>query len=56
MAGKRITTTADDDNAFGREVLDQILEYIGANFEPEDVFDEDVLKQWAKDNGYASVD
>lgn len=55
MAGKRITTTAED-NAFGREFLDQILEYVSANFSPDDVFDEDVLAQWAKDNGYASVD
>lgn len=55
MAGKRITTTAED-NAFGREFFEQILEYVSDNFQPEDVFDVDVLEQWAKDNGYASVD
>lgn len=49
-------TTDFEDKKFGNEFLGQILDYIAANFEPEDVFDEDVLAQWAKDNGYASVD
>jgi hypothetical protein len=55
MAGKRITTTAED-NAFGCEFLEQVLEYVSDNFEPEDVFDVAILEQWAKDNGYASID
>ena len=54
MAGRR--TTSGDEQAFGSTFLDQIIEYISDNFEPEDIFDEDVLRQWAKDNGYASVD
>ena len=49
-------TSAFEDKEFGQEFLGQILAYIADNFEPEDVFDEDVLRQWAKDNGYVSVD
>ena len=51
----RITSTFED-KEFGQEFLSQILDYIADNFEPEEVFDEDALQQWAKDNGYASVD
>lgn len=49
-------TTGFEDNKFGQEFLGQILDYIANNFEPEEVFDVDVLEQWAKDNGYESVD
>lgn len=29
-----------------------VLKYIADNFEPEDVFDAEVLANWALDNGY----
>lgn len=30
----------------------EVLAYIADNFDPEDVFDEEVLVRWAEDNGY----
>ncbi len=39
-------------HAFGREMLEQVLEWIGQNMEPGEVFDENILRQWAEDNGW----
>lgn len=32
--------------------LDEVIEWIKNNLNPEDVFDEDDLIEWAEDNGY----
>jgi len=45
-------TTMNENRDFGSEFLELILEYIGENFVPEDVFSEKQLSQWAEDNGY----
>ena len=39
-------------HAFGWNFFDQIVEWIGDNLEPEDVFDEKALSAWAEFNGY----
>ena len=45
-----------DDNAFGREFLDQITSWIGSNMEPADIFEEKKLEEWATDNGFIKGD
>jgi len=32
--------------------LDEVIEWIKRNLNPEDVFDENDLEAWAEDNGY----
>ena len=48
-------TTADEDQGFAEALaqecdlnvdLSKVFEYINANFDPEDVFDEDRLREW----------
>ena len=45
------STTADE-KAFGAEFLDEIANWIAAEFKPEDIFDEVDLEDWAKENGW----
>jgi hypothetical protein len=33
-------------------LLEQAADYIAANFDPDDVFSEEKLKEWALDNGF----
>lgn len=52
-----IRTSARQDSNFINEMfsttlLEQAMQFIADNFEPEDIFEEDVMKQWAEDNGY----
>lgn len=52
-----IRTSARQDSNFINEMfsttlLEQAMQFIVDNFEPEDIFEEDVMKQWAEDNGY----
>jgi len=44
------------ESKFGREFLDQILEFVRDNYEPQDIFDQKTLKTWAEDNGYIPED
>lgn len=50
------TSTRQDSNfiseMFSSTLLEQAMQFIADNFEPEDIFEEDVMKQWAEDNGY----
>ena len=50
------TTTQAEDNRFADIFLVSILEYVAENFEPEDVFPDNVLESWAEtwagNNGY----
>jgi hypothetical protein len=39
-------------HAFGREMLDQLLDWIVENMEPDEVFDDQTLRQWAEDHGW----
>jgi hypothetical protein len=52
-----IRTSARQDSNFINEMfsttlLEQAMQFIVDNFEPEDIFEEDVMGQWAEDNGY----
>ena len=42
-----MSSNLDQEKAFGREFLDNILEWIGSIMSPEDVFDEKKLSAWA---------
>lgn len=37
---------------FGSEFLGLIVDWIGENLNPDDVFGEDALKDWAESHGY----
>ena len=39
-------------DSFGIKFLDDIIDWIGKNLDPEDVFREKLLKEWAESNGY----
>ena len=46
-----------DNESFTKEImaaypLDCAIDWIKSNMEPEDVFDEDKLSDWAESNGY----
>lgn len=45
-------TSYMEDNAFGREFLDDIVEWIRANLQPTDVFTKAQLQAWAEANDY----
>ena len=40
------------DDLFGNYPLDQAIEWINSNLDPDDVFDDAALETWAVDNGY----
>ena len=46
------TNQAFTGSIIGGDLLDKVVEYISDNLRPEDVFEEDELKEWANDNGY----
>ena len=50
------TSTRQDSNfiseMFSSTLLEQAMQFIADNFEPEDIFEEDVMKEWANENGY----
>ena len=37
---------------FGNEVFDWIVDWIASNLAPEDVFQEEILDEWAEANNY----
>jgi hypothetical protein len=45
-------TTKLEDDRFGGEFLEEIIEWVASNLNPEDVFDHDALEEWALDNGF----
>lgn len=49
-------STLEQDKRFGREFLDQIIDWIAANLEPDDVFSLETLLDWANYNGLVSED
>lgn len=47
-----MATTESQDNAFGRAMLDSVVAWISENLEPQDVFDDKQLGDWAENNDY----
>ena len=45
-------STIEQDKRFGGIFLDNIVEWVGDNFDPEEVFSEEQLELWAKEQGY----
>ena len=41
-----------EDDLFGSEFLEIIVAWVGANLDPNDVFDRRKLVNWAIDNGF----
>jgi len=50
------TTTRQDadfnDSVISHSLLEESIEWIGSNLDPEDVFDDSDLVYWATSNGY----
>lgn len=42
----------NDDGTIQDYALDEAIEFIKSNFNPEDIFDGDQLASWARHNGY----
>lgn len=40
------------DAVISQYLLDEAIDYIAFNYKPEDVFSDEQLDEWAKDNGY----
>ncbi len=40
------------DSIFSSNLLEDVIDWIKDNLNPEDVFEENVLSVWAEDNGY----
>jgi len=38
--------------SYSGEILENAVEFISANFDPEEIFSEDQLTRWAKENGF----
>ena len=45
-----------DETAFGKEFMQQIIDWIPGQFEPDEVFELDRLKEWALENGFVEDD
>ena len=39
-------------SVINENLLDEAINWIKSNMNPDDVFDEDQLEEWAKDNGF----
>jgi hypothetical protein len=52
----RATSTRQDSDFISEVIsstlLEQAMQFIADNFEPEDIFEEDVMREWANENGY----
>jgi hypothetical protein len=53
---KRTTTTREDEDFVSamdlKHLLERAAEYIAGNFDPEDIYPEEKLREWALDNGF----
>ena len=49
-------STSSQDNAFGRAMLEAIVDWIAENMDPADVFTDKKLADWAESNGYEKED
>ena len=41
-----------DQKSFGDDCLDMIVEWVGANLDPGQVFDIETMTEWFEDEGY----
>ena len=48
-------STANQDSAFGGVFLESIIEWIAENVDPEDVFEDRQLRDWAENNNFVSA-
>lgn len=48
-------SSVSQDNAFGREFLDRIVDWIPTEMSPEDIFSESTLIRWATDKGIKAL-
>lgn len=48
--------TQQQERSFGSDFAQLVIEWVGDNCAPEEVFAEKVLEEWAKDNGWVKVD
>lgn len=46
------SSSNNENQKFGREFLDQMMDFIAENFEPEDIFTETRLRECAEEMGY----
>jgi hypothetical protein len=57
--GRAISVSLDEpdvDGMLGDVDKDELTEYVGRSFDPEDVFSETQLDKWAEANGYVKSD
>jgi len=47
-----MATTSQQDSIINDLILEDAIEWIAGNMEPEGVFKEDELRSWAESNGY----
>ena len=54
----RFTRQTEDDftmSVFGGIFLDTVVGWVADNLDPEDVFTEKQLEEWAEDNGFTRI-
>ena len=49
-------TTIAEDKSFGTDFLENIIDWIRSNLEPEDVFSDSQLRDWALNNGFEETE
>ena len=42
-----------DHEEFGKRFLEDVVDFIRDHFDPEDIFDESALEDWAEENGWS---
>jgi len=50
-----MSTSTSQDEAFGREFLDRIVDWIPSRLSPDDVFSESALIKWAREMGIKNL-
>jgi hypothetical protein len=57
------STTSNEDDEFlenmgliPKDLLERAAEYIAGNFPPEDVYEEQQLRDWAVENGFKEIE
>lgn len=50
-----MSTTTYQDNKFGLDFLEHIVEWISENMKPEEVFDDTDLRRWAESNDFVDA-
>jgi hypothetical protein len=50
-----MSTSVSQDEAFGRDFLDKIVDWIPSKLDPGDVFSEGALIKWAREMGIKNI-